>query len=423
MNTKIEIKDIDFFISNFIDDIKPSLTNLEKYRKFASKNNKYLKLESLSDFKQINQYDYYFISDRPNYFFTRMALCLKKIGYKTCFISRWGPFDYEKKFFNKIYIFDKYDTIPKLKFLKNKTIFIQQWPGFNFIASYIHLILSKKNKLICNINDLTLITYKNKDNYIKIGLNKKELELDIKFEKYNLNNFKLITHFYNKDFVFKKFGNKVLKKINKQIVFFPCYPTKIFFSYKKRHLNLNKINLVYIGNSPKKNAKANFDTLLYKTLDHITLNKIYLTYLNNPQRYFEKNEYVLTEIAKKNKYFKFKKGYLPWELKNKTISFNFGIMPFYFSKNYSNEQMEAISTKIFTYVEQGLPIIATNKMPSISDFIEKNKLGIVLKNNYEITNLKKIIKKYDYNILINNIQNYRNRNSMEKKIDEILNII
>ena len=85
--------------------------------------------------------------------------------------------------------------------------------------------------------------------------------------------------------------------------------------------------------------------------------------------------------------------------------------------------MEGISTKIFTYIEQGLPIIVTNKMPSLSDFIEKHELGIVLKNKYEITNLKTIIKKYDYNILINNIQNYRNRNSMEKKIDEILNII
>ena len=56
--------------------------------------------------------------------------------------------------------------------------------------------------------------------------------------------------------------------------------------------------------------------------------------------------------------------------------------------------MEGISTKIFTYIEQGLPIIVTNKMPSLSDFIEKHELGIVLKNKYEITNLKTIIKKY-----------------------------
>ena len=150
--------------------------------------------------------------------------------------------------------------------------------------------------------------------------------------------------------------------------------------------------------------------------------RLFVIIFEKCQQYFEKSEYVLEKISKNNKFFNFKKGYLPWELKDKTKKFNFGIMPFYFSRKYSKEQMEAISTKIYTYIEQGLPIIVTNKMSSISKFVKENNLGIILKNNNDILNIKKIIQKCDYDLLVKNIHKYRENNSMENKINKLINL-
>ena len=417
---KNEIKDIESYILEFITHKKPPKDTLLKYRQYTNKNNNFNKISSIKNLKDLNQIKYFFISDRPNYFFLRLALELKKKRIKTVLISRWGPFNYEKKFFSKIFLYDHFEDLKLLSNLQNKVFYIQQWPGYNFLPLYCKHIFNKNNKLICNINDLTKITYKNIEVYTKGNYLKDEIKKDIKYEKKVLETFNFITHFYKDHKIFNKYSNKIKKKIrNFKIIYFPCYPCRSFFYTKKRILNPKKIHLVYIGNCPT-SSKGNSDTFLDKTIDRITKNKIKLTYLNNPQNYYKKNNYVLNELSKDNAYFNFKKGFLPWELKSISQVFTFGIMPFYFSNNYSPELMKGpISTKIFTYIEQGLPIIVTNKMRSISDFVNYYKVGIVLNNIKDIKNIKNLIINSDYDQLTKNVINYRNQFSINKQLDEI----
>ena len=98
-------------------------------------------------------------------------------------------------------------------------------------------------------------------------------------------------------------------------------------------------------------------------------------------------------------------------------------MPFYYNKFFTSEMLHGpMSTKIFTYIEQCLPFIATYKTKVQSDFVNKYKVGFTLNSRQDILNLDRILKKNlkNYPKFIENIKNFRKKFSMDVMVNIII---
>ncbi len=78
MKNKVNISTIESYIEKYIQNKKPSSLILNKYRKSIGINKNSFFLDKLGVEKKIKKCDIIFKSDRPNYFFSRVALALKK---------------------------------------------------------------------------------------------------------------------------------------------------------------------------------------------------------------------------------------------------------------------------------------------------------------------------------------------------------
>ena len=423
MKNKVNISTIESYIEKYIQNKKPSNLILNKYRKSIGINKNSFFLGKLGVEKKIKKCDIIFIADRPNYFFSRVALALKKKGFRTCMISRWGVSKHEGNFFNLIVLYDKFTDLKILRKNKKSKIYVQTWPGYNFLPTYIHLIVNRD--IACNINDLTYTLFKNKKNLKLIGLKNREANFDIECEKYILKNINFVTSFYIDNRIFYKYGTSVIKRLKKNISFFPCYPTKEFFYNKNRICSNNKLSFFYSGGLPAKNKpdKIFKDAKLAGTIDKILYQDYYLTIFNNPQlfildnkkMYKKKYSYLINQ-TKKNAKLTYKTGFFPWDMKKHTQKFNFALFPFYFNKMHTRIQTEgSIMTKVYTYLEQCLPMVVTYKQRSVYNFVKSNKLGITIKNEDELNNFDQVIlnnlNKYKY--FIQNIKKFRNKYSMD----------
>jgi len=419
----ISIQQVERHIDRYIENKKPQKEILINHRRLIKIKKNHLNLKNSDVIKNIRYCNIFFVADRPNHFFLRVSKSMKKKGIKTCLITRWGISNQERNFFDEIVLYDSFYDLKKIEELKKKKFYVQQWTGYNFLGVYIFLINKQTS---CNINDLTKFLVKKKKDYRRLGLQKKEVEFELKCEKYILENAKLVTHFYH-DSVFSKFENNIKKRVNKNIIYFPSYPLKDFFFNKKRDKPKNKVNFLYPGMvRDDTKSKAFFsDSRLDGTREVITKKKFYLFIYNNPQIYLNNKNlnFYLEKEAKKNKFLSFQKGYQPWHLKRYTKKFHFGTMPFYYNKFFTSEMLHGpMGTKIFTYIEQCLPFIVTYKTKAQSDFVNKYKVGFTLNSRQDILNLDRILKTNlkNYPKFIENIKNFRKKFSMDVMVNIII---
>ena len=425
MTQSLTIEKVERFIDNFIENKKPPISLLRKYRKKTGISSSQIRLSNKSAEDKLNRCNLIFVADRPNFYFLRVSLALRKLGYKTCLITRWGVMKDERRFFNTVFIYNNFKELRLLKNIKKSKIYVQQWIGYNFLPVYVNLIVNRK--IGCNINDYTSTIHKDKKDHRLFNFVKAELDFDFKCEKYILNNIDFVTSFYS-DKAYHPFGKKIVKRVNKHLHFFPSYPITDFFYNKKRKLNSKNFNFLYVGMVAREGQISS--ERLEGTIEKYTNNKFHFSIFNNPQVTFADNKKsfkskyrYMFQILKKNKYLNFQKGYFPWKLKNFTSKYHFASFPLFTGKVFSKYAFENhIHTKIFTNIEQCLPIVVSYKHKALYNYVKKHKLGITIDNKQQLKNFDKVIKSKikNYSDLIQNIINYRKKYSMENRVKFII---
>lgn len=280
-----------------------------------------------------------------------------------------------------------------------------------FYAWFVSKFIPKKTELIAFIYDFNLFRSNPKKIKQKIGMKIRkfcEKRLFLRADK-------IIHKGLENELEFLPFYDKIKNK--------PHYLFRDFLDYDliekyKSNIKLSKKDgrkhLVYVGglyihDTPRTES-------FWKLYKRITSQKIHFhIYSKQTLKTIER----LKKIEKKNYYFHYE-GFLNHKkLIKKLTKYDYGFNCFgngYRKGNLLFNKFD-FSNKIFDYMAAPIPIITNKELKALSNFVNKNKIGISIKYN-KIDDLKFIlsnIKDKEYETYIENIENMRKNMRKNKK--------
>ena len=158
---------------------------------------------------------------------------------------------------------------------------------------------------------------------------------------------------------------------------------------KKLSKNDNEIHLVYVGGLYLKERPETES--FWKFYPKITKQKLHLhIYSKQPKKVIEKFRIIET----KNPYFQYEGFKYHDNLLKELTKYDYGLM--LFGKDELAEQKliqkVAFGNKIFDYISANIPSIVSKEQVALSNFVEKNDIGISIKYK-NIKNLGKYLKR------------------------------
>ncbi len=229
-------------------------------------------------------------------------------------------------------------------------------------------------------------------------------------------------------FIYKDGGQamaKILQNSSVPSLQFMPYPPKCQMHFTNKE-SPNTPRFVYAGAiSPTSNSSIYKDTQLLPLFRDITRQGYSVTSFNVPLY----DEYSLSSMfadyyheAKNNPLFYFKRGLpllslLPILAQN----YEYGLVLFYFDTDIfagKKHLKGSMASKIFTYLAGGLPIIISEELENMANFVREHGIGIVV-SRQEISNISNVISGYSYGELRENIRIAQEKLSMEKNIHSL----
>lgn len=184
--------------------------------------------------------------------------------------------------------------------------------------------------------------------------------------------------------------------------------------------------LVYAGAIlPTSESSIYKDTQLLPLFRDITRQGYSVTAYNVPLY----DEYLLKMIfsdyyheAAHNPLFCFKKGMpLPSLIPILAQNYEYGLMLYYFDADIfvgRKHLTSSMASKIFTYLAGGLPIIISEELENMANFVREHGVGIVVSRK-EISNISNVISAYSYGELRDNIRIAQEKLCMENNIHNL----
>jgi hypothetical protein len=229
-------------------------------------------------------------------------------------------------------------------------------------------------------------------------------------------------------FIYKD-GGQTMKEILQDssipsLQFLP-YPPKCQMHFIDKE-PFNKPMFVYAGAiSPTSESSIYKDTQLLPLFRDITRQGCSVTAYNVPLY----DEYSLKMIfsdyyheAEHNSLFSLKKGIpLPSLIPILAQNYEYGLMLYYFDADIfagRKHLTSSMASKIFTYIAGGLPIIISEELENMANFVREHGIGIVVSRK-EISNISNVISGYSYGELRNNIRIAQEKLCMENNIHNL----
>ena len=187
-----------------------------------------------------------------------------------------------------------------------------------------------------------------------------------------------------------------------------------------------RIHIVYGGMvAPSHIPEKCFgDTQFHRLIETIIKQGIYFDIYLTPQYNALRvkqlfGDYML--MAKKNPLFNFKRGLSPDEAPKEFSKYDFGAMIYLFDRGTSLEEhnQTRLPTKVFTYLEAGLPILISEEFQYVAMLVKEYEIGIVISRK-DLDNLHEIINSYDIGKLRDNVKKARKELSMNKHIGRLI---
>lgn len=128
------------------------------------------------------------------------------------------------------------------------------------------------------------------------------------------------------------------------------------------------------------------------------------------------------DFERKYPHFRFNKGVPFFCLPQQISSSHYGLL--YDNIKISSYHPDAykynMSTKLFSYLEAGLPILVYSDFTYIADIVRTNGLGIVYHVN-KINEIPSLLQSADYDQLRENVLSFRSTNSINSKTEDFVN--
>jgi hypothetical protein len=187
-----------------------------------------------------------------------------------------------------------------------------------------------------------------------------------------------------------------------------------------------KIHIVYGGMVASSRFPEKFfgDTQFHRLIETITKQGIYFDIFLTPQYNALRvkqlfGDYML--MAKKNPLFNFKRGLSPDETHGEFSKYDFGAMIYLFDRGTLLEEHNRtrLPTKVFTYLEAGLPILISEEFQYVARLVKEHEIGIVISRK-DLDNLPNVINSYDIGKLRANVKKAQKELSMDKHIGRLI---
>lgn len=331
-----------------------------------------------------------------------------------------NPMEDYKKLGVKVYSFN----LMGQRYLKDKKFFSGVKEGLKFILSFIRIRYFNKYDFVCAMCGegvgyfLFKTTFKIKkiwfpyDFQIFIGGmdRKKRGNFEIKSEKYCFENADFIIHKgpENELDLIKKNEISIIK--GKFIQFIPyCFDDWIM-PIKKEKDKLKGLHLVYLGtgafspNTPylKIKPKEIFKSILDQSIN------LHLYPLGGND-----------EIP--SKYFHVHKVIPNLDLNKIIGEYHYGFCLAFYNDLLDKRLLKtAISNKLFSYLEAGIPVIINEEIEFSANIVRKYGCGVVISEK-DLPNLKKILKKQNYSKLLQGVEKAREELKLSKQSERIIN--
>ncbi len=183
--------------------------------------------------------------------------------------------------------------------------------------------------------------------------------------------------------------------------------------------------LVYAGtisSDPKYKSKN-----LIPLAKELAKQKVHLhIYPTSSLEYKNSKEYL--ELSQKERYFHFHKHVSYHELSKEISKYDWGSLISYnfLGERYIEERLKVgMATKLFSYMEAGIPIIVSDHLVPMKAFVEQYKIGFSVKDD-EINKIGEMIKSYDIIELKKNILRGReiwSSNNQVKTLEKFYQLI
>jgi hypothetical protein len=310
----------------------------------------------------------------------------------------------DKRYFSSIKVIAKF--LFKFFFLKMQRFdYVLARTEPNIIGFLLFKIFPKSKKIYFPY-DISLFRYENPQ--------KKRTKLDIISEKYCFKNADYILHKGPKDEIEWIKKREKYPISGKDIQFLPFCFDQWIMPFKTNKEKLKNLHLVYIGGlyyNYKDSTKILLSDPRYK-LQWFELFKLF------SKQKIHIHAYSLDPVKDiSNKYIHLYRSLPDKKLNSKLGIYKYGINIFFHNKENFDKRWwrAALSNKIFSYLEAGIPFIVNDELEFMANIIRKFKCGIVISEK-DLPNLRKILEKQNYKKLLEGVKKAREHFRISKQI-------
>tara|TARA_E500000318_G_scaffold511_2_gene664 strand:+ start:47227 stop:48792 length:1566 start_codon:yes stop_codon:yes gene_type:complete len=359
----------------------------------------------------------------------REALYLKRNGYKVFLINLVQVSAALRPAFDQSFdlIFDGIGTYPALgnllRRLEPDVFHVQCWMHEYFMARFVNEN-KKSGKLVCEFYDITSI-YADRSDLKKLFWDQL-VDLDLAMERYIFQQAAGVVHRFPEhviDELSASYGGST-RHIEMQQFVCPEYA-----SNRDAPRN-DKIRLVYIGGLIPRNE--NHPHEMFPEWGHAEAWKLLLDqgfaidiYNSLFRRFDEPGLEHLHDLATKYPDFQLLSG-IPQDKLAQTIGqYDFGLIlaEMDIESSWCTDQLFAhcVGTKLFSYLEAGLPVIVNSEYEYMKNILENDGMGFGLASSDIVTASEKI-KTFDTESARANIRRFNEEHGMDKEISRLISL-
>lgn len=373
-----------------------------------------------------------FVADRPFFMILREAIHLRRNGYRV-FLMTLEPTSkkvrsiFEKYFDGMIDARLNYPLMQRFLSGLNADIFHVQCQMWNYHIGRMVIEAKDDAVVVCEFYDITSI-YADRGTLIK-NWSMEAVDFDFYMEKWILD---------SADGVISRFPPGVIKTwcennvATTPAIEFQSYPSPDFVSYSDQKLSEKDgiTRVVYAGGLIPLNDRhspALFPEIgMARGFELLLEQGIAIDVLNVPHHALDESNNELlayTKLAGQFENFRLLEGVSPEDLSARIGVYDFGALLFHYDSMVSEisdvQRKHVIATKIYSYLEAGLPVLINAEYEGMASFVTEHGIGIPVHTS-ELPVISKIIADFDYAEAVRQVKVFNEKNGMDKKIKNLI---
>ncbi len=373
-----------------------------------------------------------FVAHSPYFLILRESMYLRKNGFRTYLISTWEFVDelldvFRNNFDGVITTHGSLNITQRLITRLKPDIFHVQCCMWFTALGRIAIENRGSAKVTCEFYDITSIYADRRE--LLTNWEKETIDFEMAMENYIVKNSDgIITRFPEWAIdELRERNNSTVPHVRMQ-----AYPCEEFISYSDRKLSEGEksIRTVFAGGLVPTNERhpANLfpesgTPLAYRTIleQDIGIDVFQILHSEIKEGEHGYNDYI--RLAEEFPNFRLLTGVSPDKLAESLSVYNFGILLFDYNMETSRisetQRRSVVATKIFSYLEAGIPVLVNAEYEEMAHIVSNHGLGLALHSS-EITVLREKIESCDYSALVESVKRFNQEQSMEKMISRLI---